>query len=142
MYNLALPDGSESMSRVELHGAGNSRGEAPTIYAACSRGHSNTRTDAIIQHAIMKTNPGWNEPVRWLSSPMIFGPMYPPMLAVQLMKPTAAAAAELVRNDDGSAQNDGKYATVPKPSSVNTVTSSRFECGIKNHAINASAAVS
>ena len=30
------------------------------------------------------------------------------MLAVQLMKPTAAAAAELVRNEDGSAQNDGR----------------------------------
>jgi hypothetical protein len=30
------------------------------------------------------------------------------MLAVQLMKPTAAAAAELLRNAEGSAQNDGR----------------------------------
>jgi hypothetical protein len=29
------------------------------------------------------------------------------MLAVQLMKPTAAAAAALVRNADGNAQNAG-----------------------------------
>ena len=59
------------------------------------------------------------------------------MLAVQLMKPTAAAAAELVRNEDGSAQNDGRYATVPKPMSVNTTMSSAIECGAKNHALNA-----
>src|SRR5437588_12680462 len=64
------------------------------------------------------------------------------MLAVQLMNPTAAAAAELVRNALGSAQNDGRYATVPKPSSVNMVMSIRFECGRKNHAINATAAMS
>jgi hypothetical protein len=96
----------------------------------------------MIQQAIMKTNPVLNEPLLWLRLPMIFGPMYPPMLAVQLMKPTAAAAAELVRNDDGSAQKDGKYAIVPKPSTVNTARSSTFECGIKNHALSASAAVS
>ena len=56
----------------------------------------------------MNANPLLKEPVRWLSSPMILGPTNPPMLAVQLMKPTAAAAAELLRNALGSAQNDGK----------------------------------
>ena len=71
---------------------------------------------------------------------MIFGPN-PPMLAVQLMNPTAAAAAEALRNADGSAQNDGRYETVPKPISVNTTMSSAFECGRKNHALSASAAV-
>ena len=72
-----------------------------TIYAVRSRGHSSTSSDAIIQHATIKINPPRNEPVRWLRSPMILGPKNPPMLAVQLMKPTAAAAAELVRNEDG-----------------------------------------
>src|SRR5439155_18852532 len=86
-----------------------------TVYAVRSRGHSSTSSDAIIQHATIKINPPRNQPVRWLRSPMILGPKNPPMLAVQLMKPTAAAAAELVRNEDGSAQNDGRYATVPKP---------------------------
>src|SRR6266566_8464576 len=78
------------------------------FYAVRSRGHSSTSSDAIIQHATIKINPPRNEPVRWLRSPMILGPKNPPMLAVQLMKPTAAAAAELVRNEDGSAQNDGR----------------------------------
>src|SRR5438874_8750845 len=63
------------------------------------------------------------------------------MLAMQLMKPTAAAAAELVRNEDGSAQNDGRYAIVPKTTSENTTTSSAFEDGRKNHALSASADV-
>src|ERR1043166_12562 len=63
------------------------------------------------------------------------------MLAVQLMKPTAAAAAELVRNAEGSAQNEGRYATVPKPSSVKSVTRTAFVCGRKNHATSASAAI-
>src|SRR6202040_1583586 len=95
----------------------------------------------IAQHAIMKTNPLLNEPVRWLRLPTIFGPTNPPMLAVQLMNPTAAAAAELVRNAEGNAQNDGKYATVPKPTSVNTAISTTFEWGTKNHTPRASAAV-
>ena len=90
----------------------------------------------------MKTNPPLNEPLCWLKLPMIFGPTNPPMLAVQLMKPTAAAAAELVRNAEGNAQNDGRYATVQKPTSVNTAIRSTFECGMKNHTPNASAAVS
>src|SRR5205809_716541 len=63
------------------------------------------------------------------------------MLAVQLMKPTAAAAAELVRNADGNAQNAGRYDTVPKPISVNTKINTAFECGRKNHAASPSAAV-
>src|SRR5215472_14706373 len=110
-------------------------------YAVRSRGHSKTSSDAIIQHTTIKINPPRNEPVRWLTSPMILGPKNPPMLAVQLMKPTAAAAAELVRNEDGSAQKDGRYATVPKPISVNTTISTLIECGARNHAPNASAAV-
>src|SRR5947209_7265011 len=105
------------------------------------RGQSSTNSDATIQQAIIKTNPLLNEPVRWLSSPMIFGPTNPPMLAVQLMNPTAAAAAERVRNAEGNAQNDGRYATVPKPTSANTTIRSAFECGVRNHAISASAAV-
>src|SRR5438445_780424 len=72
---------------------------------------------------------------------MILGPKNPPMLAVQLMKPTAAAPAELVRNAEGNAQNDGRYATVPNPTSVNAMMSSAFECGARNHALNATAAV-
>ena len=64
------------------------------------------------------------------------------MLAMQLMNPTAAAAAELVRNAEGNAQNEGKYATVPKPIRLKTTMSSTFECGMKNHAPSASAAVS
>src|SRR5207237_10036230 len=63
------------------------------------------------------------------------------MLAVQLMKPIAAAAAELVRNADGSAQNAGKYETVPKPISVNTPMSNALECGKTNHIVRPSAAV-
>src|SRR6266403_3121548 len=63
------------------------------------------------------------------------------MLAVQLMKPTAAAAAELVTKADGSAQNAGRYETVPKPMSVNTKIRIAFECGRKNHAARPSAAV-
>src|SRR5437660_923777 len=89
----------------------------------------------------MKMNPPRNEPVRWLNSPMILGPTNPPMLAVQLMNPTAAAAAELVRNAEGNAQNDGRYAVVPNPISVNTTMSNAFECGARNHALSASAAV-
>ncbi len=46
------------------------------------------------------------------------------MLAVQLMKPTAAAAAELVKNALGSAQNDGRYAMVPNATNVKTITNS------------------
>src|SRR6267143_3656131 len=110
-------------------------------YAALSRGQSSTSKDAIVQHAIMKTNPVRNEPVSWLRSPMILGPTNPPMLAVQLMNPTAAAAAELVRNPEGNAQNDGRYAVVPNPISVNTTMSNAFECGAKNHALSATAAV-
>src|SRR4051812_4643315 len=64
------------------------------------------------------------------------------MLAVQLMNPTAAAAAERVRKAEGSAQKDGREATVPKPRTVKIETSSVFECGRKNHAPSASAAVS
>ena len=56
----------------------------------------------------MKTKPSRKESVLWLSSPMILGPTNPPILAMQLMNPTAAAAAELVRNAEGSAQNDGR----------------------------------
>ncbi len=41
-------------------------------------------------------------------SPIIFGPKKPPMLAVQLMKPMAAAAAEALKNAEGNAQNAGK----------------------------------
>src|SRR5437016_3281357 len=104
-----------------------------------SRGQSSTSSDAIVQHAIIKTNPPSNEPVRWLNSPMILGPTNPPMLAVQLMKPTAAAAAELERNELGSAQNEGRYAVVPKPIKVNTTMSSAFECGARSHAPSASA---
>src|SRR5437588_5376326 len=63
------------------------------------------------------------------------------MLAVQLMKPTAAAAAELVRNADGNAQNAGRYDTVPKPMSVNTTMSSALECGRTNQIARPSAAV-
>ena len=47
----------------------------------------------------MKRNPLWKEPLRWLNSPMIFGPTNPPMLAVQLIKPIAAAAAEVERSE-------------------------------------------
>src|SRR3954469_21599079 len=80
----------------------------PGVRASLLRGQSRTRTDAIAQQTIIKTKPRENEPVRWLKSPMIFGPKNPPMLAVQLINPTAAAAAELVKNADGNAQNDGK----------------------------------
>ena len=79
--------------------------DAMNFHALRSRGHNSTSSDATIQHATIKINPLRNEPVRWLRSPMILGPRNPPMLAVQLMKPTAAAAAELVRNEDESAQN-------------------------------------
>src|ERR1017187_5581815 len=72
---------------------------------------------------------------------MIMGPTNPPMLAVQLMKPTAVAAAEFARNEVGRAQNDGRYAVVPNPISVNTTMSGAFECGARNHALSASAAV-
>src|SRR6266436_7415126 len=95
--------------------------EAPPTF---SRGHSSTTNDAIVKHTIMKINPAVNEPVRSLRLPIIFGPTKPPMLAVQLMKPIAAAAAELVRNAEGKAQNEGRYATVPNPTSVNTTMSS------------------
>src|SRR6266436_4728762 len=54
------------------------------------------------------------------------------MLAVQLMNPTAAAAAELARNALGSAQNDGRYAMVPNATNVKTVTNSTALCGSKN----------
>src|SRR4051812_48439307 len=71
---------------------------------------------------------------------MFSGQKSPPMLAMQLMKPTAAAAADRVRNADGSAQKAGKYATVPKPSSVKIAINAASECGKKNHAVRASAA--
>src|SRR5262245_53337197 len=87
-------------------------------------------------------NPELKEPLLWLRFPIIFGPTNPPMLAVQLMNPTAAAAAELVRNAEGKTQNDGRYATVPKPMTVNTVTRSALECGRKNQLASATAAVS
>ena len=76
------------------HHASDRGTEAPPTF---SRGQSSTSTDAIVQQTIMKRNPPLKEPVRWLSSPMILGPKNPPILAVQLMNPTAAAAAELVR---------------------------------------------
>ena len=75
----------------------------------------------------MKMNPVSNEPVRWLSRPTIVGPKNPPMLAVQLIKPTAAAAAEAVRNAEGIAQNDGRYAIVPNTTSENNTMSRVFE---------------
>lgn len=60
----------------------------------------------------MKINPPPNEPVRWLRLPMIMGPMNPPMLAVQLMNPTAAAAAaESTRNEVGGDENDSRYGS-------------------------------
>src|SRR5262245_15011793 len=74
-------------------------------------------------------------------SPTILGPKYPPMLAVQLMNPTAAAAAELDKNAEGSAQNAGRYAIVPNTPKVNIVTSSAFDCGKTNHRPSARAAV-
>src|SRR5580700_10070749 len=106
-----------------------------------SRGQSSTNTDAIVQHAIIKINPFSKEPVRWLRSPKILGPTNPPMLAVQLMKPTAAAAAEAERNALGSAQNDERKAMVPKAISENTIKSNTFECGKRTHAPSPSAAV-
>src|ERR1051326_7587581 len=72
---------------------------------------------------------------------MIFGPKYPPMLAVQLMNPTAAAAAELDKNAEGNAQNAGRYAIVPNTTRVKTVISSAFECGTTTHSPGARAAV-
>src|SRR5438445_4637318 len=63
------------------------------------------------------------------------------MLAVQLIKPTAAAAAELVRNVNGSDNNAGKYETDPNPISVNTLYSNTLECGKANHIVRPSAAV-
>ena len=78
------------------------------IHLGRSRGQSSTSSDAIVQHAIMKIKPPRKEPVRWLSSPMTLGPKNPPMLAVQLMNPTAAAAADEDRNELGKAQNDGR----------------------------------
>ena len=63
------------------------------------------------------------------------------MLAVQLIKPTAAAAAELVKNALGSAQNDGRYAMVPNATNVKTVTNSTALCGRKNQAPSAIALV-
>src|ERR1043166_3538901 len=72
---------------------------------------------------------------------MILGPTNPPMLATQLMNPIAAAAAELVRNAEGNAQNEGRYAVVPNPIKVNTRTSHAFECGTTNHAPSAKAAI-
>ena len=78
------------------------------VHLARSRGQSSTRTDAIVQHAIMKIKPLRKEPVRWLSSPMILGPKNPPILAVQLINPTAAAAPEEDKNRLGSAQKEGR----------------------------------
>src|ERR1700730_3552828 len=90
----ALNVGAALVERLFCSYHSSDRGtEAPLTF---SRGQSSTSSDAMIQHAIMKTNPVLNEPLLWLKLPIIFGPMYPPKLAVQLMKPTAAAAAELV----------------------------------------------
>src|ERR1700674_923752 len=97
--------GAASVQRPFFHHPSGRGTEAPPTF---SRGQSSTSADAIVQQAIINVNPLLNEPVRWLSSPMILGPTNPPMLAVQLMKPTAAAAAELLRNALGSAQNDGR----------------------------------
>src|ERR1700720_2139223 len=74
-------------------------------------------------------------------SPIILGPKNPPMLAVQLINPTAAAAAELVKNALGSAQNDGRYAMVPNATNVKTVTNSTVLCDRKNQAPSATALV-
>src|ERR1700724_3595685 len=63
------------------------------------------------------------------------------MLAVQLMNPTAAAAAELVKNALGSAQNDGRYAMVPNATNVKTMTKITALCGRKNQAPSAIALV-
>ena len=73
-----------------------------------SLGQIRTSSDPMHQHAIITPKPLLNEPVLWLRSPKIFGPKYPPMLAVQLMNPTAAAAAALVRNSDGNVKKAGK----------------------------------
>src|SRR5262249_52907473 len=56
------------------------------------------------------------------------------MLAVQLMNPTAAAAAALVRNSEGKVKNAGKYAIVPHPIMLHNATSSALECGRTNQA--------
>src|ERR1700738_307380 len=58
------------------------------------------------------------------------------------MNPTAAAAAALVRNSEGSVKKAGKYATVPVPIMAHNTTSRPFECGSKNHAPSAAAAAS
>src|SRR3954471_20599586 len=63
------------------------------------------------------------------------------MLATQLMNPTAAAAADLVRNADGKDQNDGREAIVPNAIRLNTTTSNAFECGRINQVPSATAAV-
>src|SRR6202045_3237816 len=63
------------------------------------------------------------------------------MLAVQLIKPTAAAAAELVKNALGSAQNDGRYAMVPNATNVKTMTKSTALCVRQNQAPSAIALV-
>ena len=82
--------------------------EADATFLARSLAHIRTRTDAMTKHAIMKMNPLSNEPVRSLRRPIIVGPKNPPMLAVQLIKPTAAAAADAERKELGNAQKDGK----------------------------------
>ena len=63
------------------------------------------------------------------------------MLAVQLIKPIAAAAAELVRNALGNAQNDGRYAIVPNATKVKTTINNTALCGRKNQAPSAIALV-
>ena len=62
----------------------------------------------MIHDAIIITKPLVNDPVRWLRLPNIFGPKNPPMLAVQLIKPIAAAAAALVKISEGRVKNAGK----------------------------------
>src|SRR5689334_141465 len=84
-----------------------------TVNCSChadmrSLGQISTSTDPITKQMIISANPVLNEPVRSLKLPNIFGPTNPPMLAVQLMNPTAAAAAALVRNSEGKLKKAGK----------------------------------
>ena len=82
--------------------------DRPSHAATRWRGQSNTSADAMIQETIIITNPLSNEPLCWLRLPMNFGPKNPAMLPVQLINPTAAAAAPLVRNSEGKVKNAGK----------------------------------
>src|SRR5437868_5439921 len=73
----------------------------PRHAALFCRGQINTSAAPMIQHAIIIINPLTNEPLCWLRLPKNFGPKNPPMLAVQLINPIAAAAAALVRISEG-----------------------------------------